>query len=134
MKFNEFKDTADKDFPTILSEVLPIIVKELGLTSLPKFKLEKRVEDREQPTFGQYRNDEKTLYLALDNRHPLDILRTLSHEMVHYKQDVNNELNNNSGATGSPEENEAHARAGVIMRHVNKLHPEYMKLSPIELP
>ena len=36
-----------------------------------------------------------------------------------------------AGDTGSPEENEANAMAGVIMRHFNKRYPEYLSIKPI---
>jgi hypothetical protein len=61
----------------------------------------------------------------------VDILRTVAHELVHYRQDIRNELNDQSGATGSPEENQAHEIAGVIMRHFNKQYPEFLRSHPI---
>ena len=106
----------------------------LKINTLPKIKIEKQIIDREQPTFGKYENGENTIYLALNNRHPVDILRTFAHEMVHYSQDLKHELDHTSGRTGSPAENEAHAVAGVIMRNINKLHPEFMSADNIELP
>ena len=36
-----------------------------------------------------------------------------------------------SGKTGSPEENQAHEIAGVIMRNFNKKYPEYLKSKPL---
>jgi Zn-dependent peptidase ImmA (M78 family) len=58
------------------------------------------------------------------NRHPNDILRTIAHELVHYKQDTEHRLEPDSGTTGSPEENQANAVAGIVMRHFNKQYPE----------
>jgi Zn-dependent peptidase ImmA (M78 family) len=54
----------------------------------------------------------------------MDILRSLAHELVHYKQDVEDRLHHTSGQTGSEHENEAHAVAGQIMRLYGKKHPE----------
>jgi hypothetical protein len=51
-------------------------------------------------------------------------MRTLAHELVHYKQDIEDRLDDNSGATGSPEENEANAQAGVVMRDYSEQNPE----------
>lgn len=120
-------------FPTILEAALPIIVKELELTSLPEIKFKKRLANDDQPTFGRYYNGDHVIYLGIDNRHPLDIIRTLAHEMVHYKQDIEDRLDDESGNTGSPIENEANAVAGVIMRHLNKKHPEFFSARPIVL-
>ena len=117
----------------MFAKVLPIVIDELDLKSLPKIKLVKNVPDDEQPTFGKYENGRHVLYLGINNRHPIDIFRTFSHEMVHYKQDLLKHLGPNSGDTGSPEENEAHAVAGVIMRRIDKQYPEFLNASPIVL-
>ena len=62
------------------------------------------------------------------NRNLADALRTLAHELVHYKQKQEGrlELNNadKSGADGSSIENEANAVAGVILRKYGKLNPD----------
>ena len=71
--------------------------------------------------------------VGIANRHPVDILRTVAHELVHYRQDIRGELNDQSGETGSPEENQANAVAGIVMRHFNKLHPEFLKVKPVFL-
>lgn len=134
MNINEVIIRSEPDIIDMIGKALPVIMKQLNLKSLPKIKIEKQIVDREQPTFGKYMNSENTIYLALDNRHPVDILRTFAHEMVHYSQDLKHELDQTSGTTGSPAENEAHAVAGVIMRHINKLHPEFMSADNIELP
>jgi hypothetical protein len=109
----------------IMGDFLPVAMKELKLKVLPDFKLVLRVPENEQPTFGKFVPDENKIYLAIDQRHPLDILRTLAHELVHFKQGIEHKLNPNSGKTGSPEENEAHEFAGIIMRNFNKTHPQY---------
>jgi hypothetical protein len=55
----------------------------------------------------------------------MDVCRTLAHELVHYKQDLDKQLeDDDAGATGSPQENEANAEAAVIMRNWGKKHPE----------
>ena len=118
-------------FIEMFKKFLPIAMKYIELTSLPKMKFEAHIHDDVQPTFGKYENGEHVLYVALMNRHPNDILRTIAHELVHYKQDTEHELSNDSGHTGSPHENEAHAVAGVVLRHFNKLYPEYLSAKPI---
>jgi hypothetical protein len=74
-------------------------------------------------------NEDKVIYLSIVNRHPIDILRTLSHEMIHYKQLI--EKGTLKSHAGSPEENFANAKAGEIMRKYGKLHPELFDLMPI---
>ena len=121
------------EFVEIFSKFLPVAVRILQLKSLPTFEFTDYMHHDEQPTFGMYVNDNQTLYVALAGRHPNDILRTIAHELTHHKQNINNELNDQSGDTGSPEENEANAQAGIIMRHFNRMYPEYLKVKPLML-
>jgi hypothetical protein len=118
-------------FVDMFKKFLPLAMKILEIDRLPKMNFESEIDLGGQPSFGMYDNDEKILYVAILNRHPVDILRTVAHELVHFKQDIRNELNDESGATGSPEENQAHEIAGVIMRHFNKRHPEFLRSQPI---
>jgi hypothetical protein len=118
-------------FVDMFKKFLPLAMEILEIDRLPKMNFESDIESGGQPSFGMYANDEKTLHVAILNRHPVDILRTVAHELVHFKQDIRNELNDESGATGSPEENQAHEIAGVIMRHFNKRHPEFLRSQPI---
>ena len=94
-----------------------------------------QLENEDQPTFGRFSHGgtDATIELNIANRHPVDILRTLAHELVHYKQLVNKQLGQNSGDTGSPAENEAHVVAGVIMRHFDKQYPDYLKSKSISI-
>lgn len=135
MRAHQFicEDTRNKSsqFVEMFEKFLPLAMKHIGLTSLPKIVFEKSVGDSDQPTFGKYVNGEHTLYVALANRHPNDILRTIAHELTHYRQDTEHQLDQTSGETGSPIENEANAVAGVVMRHFNKKYPEYLKVRPL---
>ena len=47
-------------------------------------------------------------------------------------EDMKGELKPDSGRDGSPEENEANARAAVTMRKWGKLHPELFGKQPVE--
>jgi len=79
-------------------------------------------------SFGSFNVNENEIVVATHNRNLADILRTLAHEMVHFKQKQNGKLNINnaikSGADGSEIENEANAIAGVILRKYGKLNPD----------
>ena len=126
-----FEDSKKPNLIEIFRKFFPLAMKEIGLKDLPEIELVDRVQDRLQPTFGKFVNDTNTIYLGILNRHPLDILRTLAHELVHYKQNTEHRLDATSGHTGSPAENEAHEIAGIVMRHFNKMHPEYFDDLPI---
>jgi Zn-dependent peptidase ImmA (M78 family) len=124
--------TNDATLMDMLPTFLPLALEILELRNVPNIKLEKFIDDEVQPTFGKFVSDENIIYLGIANRHPVDILRTLAHEMVHYKQNVEHELDSESGRTGSPQENQAHEIAGVIMREFNKANPEFLKAKPLE--
>ena len=137
MRAQEFTESTSsisdhkKNFIEIFKKFLPLAMQVLKLKSLPKMIFEPHVGDEHQPTFGKFDNEANTLHVALMNRHPNDILRTIAHELCHFKQGTEHRLRPDSGDTGSPIENEAHAVAGVIMRHFNKQYPEYLNSKPI---
>ncbi len=118
----------------MLEDFLPLITKEFSLKQLPEIKLVDKIENTSQPTFGRYSTETKDIVLAILNRHPLDTLRTLAHELVHYQQDLNGKIGPHSGETGSPQENEAHELAGVIMRNFNKANPQYFSVDTVHIP
>ena len=119
--------------PDMFGDFLPIAMQVLKIDKLPKIHLKAHIRDQEQPTFGGYVNDEIAIYLAIADRHPNDILRTLAHELVHFKQHSQGQLELHSGDTGSPEENEANQVAGIIMRYFNKKYPNYISTKPLTL-
>ena len=121
-------------FIQALRDFLPVALKVLNLKQIPKIILKKELHDTNVPTFGRFTNDEKVVYCVINNRHPNDILRTLAHELAHYGQGEEHELSSGSWHTGSPVENDAHVKAGIIMRHFNTEYPKYLKAAPIVLP
>jgi len=121
--------------PTLIQafgDFLPFVMRELNIAQLPAIKLKKEVPAGDQPTFGKFDSRKNCIYLGIINRHVIDILRTLAHELVHYQQNIKHRLDANSGKTGSGEENQANAVAGVIMRNFNKQYPKYFHTPIIE--
>ena len=123
-----------RDTFEILLDFVRFAAEHLELKSLPKFDFvfdsKKSVEHK---SFGGYAPGVKHITITVKNRHINDVCRTLAHEMVHFKQDLNDELEDDeAGATGSPQENEANARAAVLMRNWGKRHPEYFEKESIE--
>ena len=131
---NLFESKSDATLPDMLEVFLPFVKEKLELDGFPTIRLEKEIIDDRQPTFGKFVNEEHTIYLAINNRHPLDIIRTLAHELVHFRQDSRDELDDMSGETGSPAENQANELAGVVMRDFNKANPKFMFAKPVQLP
>ena len=108
----------------LMSKFLPLAAKFLRLQFLPKIKIRQQLHDDVQASFGRFDVKTGTIFLAIKNRHPVDVLRTLAHELVHFKQHTEHKIKPESGRTGSPEENEANQVAGILLRIFNKKFPE----------
>jgi hypothetical protein len=106
-----------------VKKFLPWLQRELKIKQLPKIKLVKELSTN---SFGLY--NDGVLYVVTANRHPVDVLRTLAHELTHHKQNIENRLSPGAGETGTDEENEANANAGIVMRNFAKENPEYLKV------
>lgn len=127
-------ESVEFDFRMMLSKFFPIVMRKLELKGLPKIDLDRTIKvSNERSTFGGYDPNSKSIRLAMNGRHPNDFLRTLAHELVHYNQDLHGMLQPNSGKTGSDQENEANAVAGVVMRMFNERYPEYINAKPFDL-
>ena len=116
----------------ILHDFIEFAADKLELTEFPEFNFSTGHERSvAHSSFGGYGGGK--INITISNRHINDVLRTLAHEMVHFKQDLNHELDGpDPGATGSPQENEANAQAAVILRAWGKKHPELFALPAIE--
>lgn len=128
--YEMFNDLPPK--PTLIDALrnfLPMAIDYLQLKELPKIHFVSDIDGHE--TFGGYNPKTKEIKLHVINRHPVDVLRTLAHEMVHCAQNCANQLRHDSGKTGSAEENQANAIAGVIMREFNSKYPQYLHMDPI---
>jgi hypothetical protein len=115
-----------KDTYPILLDFIRFAAKDLELNSLPKFDFVfDSAESMERKSFGGYQPGNEHITITVTNRHIMDVCRTLAHELVHYKQDLDNDLEDDeAGATGSPQENDANARAAVIMRNFGRAFPD----------
>jgi len=102
-----------------LTDFIKFCKEQLELTTSPSIKF---VSDTEDTTFGYFDNDNKNIVVQLKGRHQMDVMRTVAHELVHYKQDktLGRELD---GRDGSPDENEANSLAGVLLRRWGQKNP-----------
>ena len=127
----ETEETPAPSDEAILRNFIQFCVKELKIKSMPIIKLRK---DPQWPvthsTFGRYTNDKHLLEVAWGQRHIMDVLRTVAHELTHKHQHERDgaRMGPDAGETGSPYENEANARAGILMRDYARLHPDYFAL------
>lgn len=77
-------------------------------------------------TLAYYDLFDKRLKVYVKDRAIMDICRSIAHELVHHKQNIEGRLENEikAGEDGSDFENEANAVAGVIMRKWGKKNPQ----------
>jgi hypothetical protein len=121
----ESVESSDED---ILKAFVDFCVKELKIQHIPAIKLRRDPEwPKRHRTFGRYSNDAQQLEVAWGNRHIMDVLRTVAHELTHKRQHERESVPPSAGETGSEYENEANARAGVLMRDWARLHPEHFE-------
>ena len=126
-EFHDHGELDHKKFGPMLDSFVQFASKEIGIKELPSLKLQK---DIMSSSFGGYNPAEKSIVVITKNRHPMDIYRTVAHELVHHKQNEDGRLGKDiakEGATGSPIENEANAEAGKVMRWFAKSNPEMFK-------
>lgn len=105
----------------MITELLLLCERELGLSDVPTIDI---IDDEDTigggTSFGEY---DGSIKVISKNRHPMDVMRTLAHELVHWAQHQNGVKMD--GSDGSNIENEANAKAGVIMRKFGKMYPHY---------
>jgi pyrimidine deaminase RibD-like protein len=115
----------ESDNESTVHEFITYVCDRLGIVQLPEIVLHTDPAWSEQTqSFGRYTPETHTLEVNLANRHIMDILRTVAHELVHCRQNQQHELPDSAGDTGSDWENQANALAGVIMRDYADDHAE----------
>ena len=111
----------------IIDEFISFADKELGLNgNLPEInKIDEEGAAKENRSFGGYFPDDKKINFVTKNRNLADSLRSLGHELVHHKQNIDGRITDiSAGETGSEIENEANSKAGVLLRKFGKINPD----------
>ena len=115
-------------FEKIVHNFLPFAKRELNIKELPKIhfiddpKFAKRIA-----AFGQIKDNR--IVIDIQGRQTMDILRTLAHELTHYRQHTKGK--NGSGYAGAPTENEANKLAGTIVRKFGEKHSGLFELPSV---
>lgn len=107
----------------MITHLLQLCKQELELDELPQIRLldQPALKGGGKNSFGVF--DGNTITVATKNRHPMDVARTLAHELTHWKQHTTDmEM---SGEDGSEAENGANAIAGIILRKFGEKYPDY---------
>jgi hypothetical protein len=117
----------------IVNEFVSFVQQRLDIDNMPRIKIKRDPAWSERnKTFGMFVPDSNTLYVSVANRHVMDVLRTLAHELTHHRQEEVQGMPTDAGTTGSSFENEANAVAGILMRDFGQQHPEYFENSTVD--
>lgn len=116
-------ELSEEDKNRIVNEFVDYVNEYIELNNnIPEIEL---VHDdqraKEMKSFGGYIPSDFKIIIVIANRNLADALRTLAHELIHHKQNIEGRLKEDSGETGSNEENEANSLAGVILRNYGKI-------------
>jgi hypothetical protein len=85
-----------EEYRKLINSLLPYAQKKLGFEEAPKINFRDDHDNSVNPLgkTGYYEPKTKEITVFVTNRHPKDILRSVSHELVHYQQDCDGRLNN----------------------------------------
>jgi hypothetical protein len=115
--FKQFvEDLNNSQVEQVLKKFLPFCKQYLQIKETPPIQIISGDDSKKLKAFGCW--DGEKICLNTDGRHPMDVMRTLAHELVHYAKE------HYDGSDGSDHENEANAEAGVIMRKFARLNPD----------
>jgi len=106
----------------------------MEITPLPEIKIKKDLSEA-QDFFGRtayYSPAKKELVLYIMNRHPKDIMRSFSHEMIHHMQNLQGRLGKHYGTNTNEDddlveiEKEAYLLGNITFRNwEDKIKNEY---------
>jgi hypothetical protein len=125
---SNYTSTAQKSIKKINESVIDDFIefgkKELSLDDDFRVNLTSNGDDIE--TLANYDMLDNEINVLTKDRADADIIRSIAHEMVHHKQNVRGDLRGNpeEGEDGSPWEDEANAKAGVLVRRFGKINPK----------
>ena len=127
----EEKGMSRKDFHEKLMSFVDFTCDHLGIDEKPTIQYKEDGKEGQQPSFASYSPSEKVVSILTKNRHPMDVFRSVAHELVHHKQNEDGKLGKDiakEGATGSPTEDEANYMAGRVMRYFGRDNPFYFDM------
>lgn len=124
------EEITKKELAPMLDSFVSFASKKLGIKSLPNIRY--KTEDDSYNSFAAYNPSNNELSISTKNRHPMDVFRSVAHELVHHMQNERGDLGHDiakEGETGSDIENEANSEAGKIMRWFAKANPDMFEKS-----
>jgi len=84
-------------------------------------------EEKDMRYTGKYSNGKNRIWVYTGNRNLVDIMRTVAHELVHRRQDVEDRVEGVETGPGHPLEQEADIIAGTLMKLYARKFPEIIE-------
>jgi hypothetical protein len=112
----------DKHKEEQLTEFVKFVKGELGLKKTPTIKLLNGRNDLKTTAHYNYSEPEKIIKVNAKNRHLVDVMRSIAHEMVHHKQYEDGRLDVRPPDIGGEIEDEANAKAGQYIKLFSKVN------------
>jgi len=100
---------------TLIKEFYPYAKERLGFKKPVRLFLRQDPENSENPMgkTAYYDPSQMSITVYVSGRHPKDILRSVSHELVHHKQNCNGKFDHVKGEMG-----EGYAQANSVLREM----------------
>lgn len=83
-----------EQYQVLIKSLLPYAQRKLGFNKPPKINFIEDEDNSKNPLgkTAYYHPEDKQITIFVTNRHPKDILRSVAHELIHYKQDEDGRL------------------------------------------
>jgi cytidyltransferase-like protein len=120
------EEVTRKELSPMLDSFVSFASEKLGIKSLPSVRF--KSDEDEYNSFAAYDPAKNELSVSTKHRHPMDVFRSVAHELVHHKQNEEGRIGKDiakEGSTGSDVENEANSEAGKIMRWFAQENPDH---------
>lgn len=117
-------DNCNDDKADLIKKFMIFVSQHLTIDKPCKVHLSAK-RNKHLETTASYNPNTDDIWIYVKNRNMLgDVLRSLAHEMMHFKQKLRGDLKYNSGRDGSPHENEANTFSGIMVRKFGRMFPE----------
>lgn len=117
-----------KNYP-MFDKFAQYAAQQLGIKKMPAIRYVGHEQDSRN-SFGGFQTHADKIEVRTIDRHPVDVMRTIAHELCHYKWKLDSKTSTNKA--GDSAENYANAKAGEIMRKYDDTHGFLFKAKPIK--
>jgi hypothetical protein len=112
----------------ILDNFVRFVKSDLSIVSLPTIKIQNHRDGLKTTANYDYTNENKIIKVCSKNRALVDVLRSISHELVHHKQFEDGRLSVKPPDIGGEIEDEANAKAGQHIKMFARENPKIYDL------